>query len=253
MNDEIIILESVSKCYPFKGRDYKDRGTILNFFRRKKFHAIKNITFSIKEGESVGFLGKNGAGKTILLKLIAGIVFPTDGKVTVNKPVSPIFEYGAGFHFEFTGMENIFLYGALLGIKKREIQDKLDKIVKFSELENFLGFKLKHYSTGMKIRLAFSVATILKPEILILDEALSSGDQGFIKKVHNVIFNLKEHGITLLISSHSYELLKKFCKKGIVLDKGNMVFYGGINEAIDYYQEKILLDKSSLVNAIKSL
>lgn len=251
MNNEIITLENVSKSYPFQGREFKDRSNLFSFFIRKKFQAIKDVCLRINDGDSVAFLGKNGAGKTILLKIISGIVFPTSGKVIVRKPISPIFEYGAGFHPEFTGVENIFLYGSLLGISRKHIQNKLDEIVAFSELESFLGFKLKHYSTGMKVRLAFSVVTVLKPEVLILDEALSAGDQGFVKKVHNVIFNLKEHGVTMLISSHSKETLKKFCKNGIVLNRGQLVFSGGIDEAIKYYEQEILLDKSSLIDTVK--
>lgn len=240
-SNEIIILENISKNYPFKGREFKDRSSLFNFFKRKQFQAIKGVSLNINQGDTVGFLGKNGAGKTILLKIISGIVYPTSGKIIVKKPVSPIFEFGAGFHPDFSGLENIFLYGSLLGISRKHIKNKLDEIIAFSELEDFLDFKLKHYSTGMKTRLAFSVASLLKPEILILDEALSLGDEGFVKKVHEKVFHLQRQGTTMLITSHSREILKKFCTRGVVLDKGRIVFDGTIDQGVNYYKEEILM------------
>lgn len=237
---EVITLENISKHYLFKGREQKNQNDVLGaFFSSQKLQALKEISLSINDGEHVGFIGNNGAGKTILLKIISGIVYPSGGNILVKKPVSPIFEYGAGFHPEFTGRENVFLYGSLLGIRKELINRNFDEIVAFSELVNFLDLKIKHYSTGMKIRLAFSVASLLKPKILLLDEALSAGDQGFVKKVHSKIEELQKENVTMLITSHSTEILMKFCKKGFVLDKGLLVYSGNINNAIDYYQQNI--------------
>lgn len=230
MNKEVIILKDVCKSYPF-----------FKMFNKERFYAISNISLSITEGESVAFLGKNGAGKTILLKIISGIVYPTSGEIIVSRPVSPIFGFGAGFHPELTGVENIFLYGSLLGIERKEIQTRLNEVIELSELENFLTFKLKHYSTGMGIRLAFSVASLLKPEILILDEALSVGDQGFIQKAHNKIRELQNRNLTMLVTSHSHELLKRFCKRGVVLDQGKILYEGEINQAVDFYRKEVLL------------
>ncbi len=242
MSSEIITLENICKSYSFSSREFKDRGNLFNLIAKKRFHALQNTSFSISKGESVAFLGKNGAGKTILLKIISGIIFPTSGKVIVKKAVSPIFEYGAGFHPELSGMENIFLYGALLGIRKKMIDARLNEIVKFSELGDFLDFKLKHYSTGMKVRLALSVVSVLNSEILILDEALSAGDQGFVRKVHDKIFELQKKRVTMLITSHSSEILKKFCTRGVVLEKGRILFDGEISYAIKYYLENILME-----------
>lgn len=223
MNHKVIVLEKISKNYQKVG-----------------FQALSDINFTVNNGDCIGFIGKNGAGKTVLLKIISGIIYPSSGSLIVRKPISPIFEYGAGFHPELRGRENIFLYGSLLGIRKKLINNKLDEIIAFSGLDNFLDFKLKHYSTGMKIRLAFSTASILKSEILILDEALSAGDKSFVQKVHERVFELQNQGITMLITSHSQEILKKFCKKGFVLDKGHLLFGGNINDAIDFYKNNVL-------------
>ena len=254
MSEGIIILKNVSKKYFFKNRLERDIKFSLNsFFNRQEFWALKNINLKINNGEHIGFLGKNGAGKTVLLKIISGVIHPSCGCVFVKKSISPIFEYGAGFHPEFTGRENIFLYGSLLGIRKELINKNFDEIVAFSELKNFLDLKIKYYSTGMKIRLAFSVASLLKPEILLLDEALSVGDQGFVRKIHDRIKELQKENVTMLITSHSIEILIKFCKKGIVLDKGEMVFNGEINSAINYYKKNILHEDSDQKTLSKSL
>ena len=253
MSSEVIVLENASKSYRFAGREFKDRSNLLNFFGGTKFQALDNINFSISSGDCVGFIGKNGAGKTILLKVVAGIVYPSSGRVIIKKPVSPIFEYGAGFHPELTGKENIILYGSLLGIRKKEIKRHFDEIVDFSGLGKFLDLKIKHYSTGMRIRLAFSVASLLKPEILILDEALSAGDQSFVKKVHSKIEELQNLGVTMLITSHSFEILRKFCKKGFVLDTGLLAYSGDINSSIDYYKENILKEENEQKVLLKNL
>ena len=243
MSGESIILEKVSKKFLLKSRSSKNcKGILKSFLVQEEFYALSDISLTILKSENIGLLGRNGAGKTLLLKIISGIVYPSCGIVDVKEAVSPIFEYGASFHPELTGQDHIFLYGSFLGIKKNEIRKNLDAIINFSELSNFLDFKLKHYSTGMRIKLAFSVASILQPEILILDEALSFGDQGFVKKVHSKVEELQNLGVTMLITSHSFEILKKFCKKGIVIDKGMIVYNGDINEAINYYKDEILLE-----------
>lgn len=242
MNKEVIILKNLSKKYLFNGKEDKNKGNLLrSLFPGSNFYALRNVNLKINNGEHVGVIGKNGAGKTILLKVIAGIVCPSDGNIIVKKLISPIFEFGAGFHSELTGYENVYLYGSLLGVKMKDIKRNFNSVVNFSELGKFLDLKIKYYSTGMRIRLAFSIASLLKPEILILDEALSLGDQGFIKKVHEKIYELQRKGVTTIVSSHSKDILKKFCTRGIVLYKGHLTFDGGISEAINYYEQEIII------------
>ena len=254
MNKESIILEKVSKKFLLKSRSSKNCKNILkSFLIKEEFHALSDISLTILKGEHVGLLGRNGAGKTLLLKTISGIVYPSCGIVNVKEVVFPVFEYGASFHPELTGQDHIFLYGSFLGIKKNEIRKNLDVIINFSELSNFLDFKLKHYSTGMRIKLAFSVASILQPEILILDEALSFGDRGFVKKAHGKMEELQNLGVTMLITSHSFEILKRFCKRGIVLDKGLLVYSGDINSSIDFYKKNILKEENEQKVLLKNL
>lgn len=241
MNKEIINLENVSKKFIFLNSFEKNfKGILKSFLTKQEFWALREINLRITDGEQIGFIGKNGAGKTLLLKVISGIVFPSLGNVFVKRIVSPIFEYGAGFHPELNGRENIFLYGSLLGIKKREIKNNFENIVSFSELSEFLELRIKYYSAGMRIRLAFSVASILKPEILILDEALSLGDMAFVKKMHDKIEELQRSNVTMLITSHSFEILKRFCTRGCVLRDGKIEYLGDIGSAIEYYEEKII-------------
>ena len=240
MNSEIISLVNITKVfYKWHVEERSGLKFLSNLFSQKRFTPLENISLKVNKGDQIAVVGKNGAGKTLLLKIISGIISPTSGELIVSKNISPIFEYGAGFHFDLTGADNIFLYGALLGIKRKEIISKISHIISFGELEKFIDMKLKYYSVGMRLRLAFSVASLLEPEILILDESLSFGDQGFVKKVHKKMEELQEKNTTMLITSHSTELLKKFCKKGIVLKDNKIGFSGNINEAIKFYDEII--------------
>ena len=246
---KIITLKNLSKYYYYPARHEKTvKGIISSFLRREKFYALNDISLEIFDGDFIGIIGKNGAGKTILLKILAGIVFPSLGEVIIKKPVSPIFQYGAGFHEDLTGRENIFFYAALLGIKKDYVVKNFDYIVDFSELENFLDIKIRYFSIGMRVRLAFSVASLLTSDILLLDEALSIGDQSFVAKAHKKIKELQQNGVTTIITSHSLEIIRKFCKKGFVLNKGKLLFSGDINSSISYYEEEILNQKVQIVS-----
>lgn len=205
----------------------------------KDFWALTDVNFSIERGESLGIIGKNGAGKSTLLKLIAGVTSPTKGNIRISGRVAPLIELGAGFHPELTGKENIYLNGSILGLKKAEIDKKLDEIIDFSELKEFIDQPIKHYSSGMYMRLAFSVAVAETPEILLIDEIFAVGDIPFQKKCIEKMKEFKENKVTMVIVSHSLDYMKEFCEKGLVLAEGKQVYFGSLNQAITAYQKII--------------
>lgn len=205
----------------------------------KDFWALTDINFSIEKGESLGIIGKNGAGKSTLLKLIAGVTSPTKGSIRINGRVAPLIELGAGFHPELTGKENIYLNGSILGMRKTEIDEKFDDIVHFSELEEFIDQPIKHYSSGMYMRLAFSVAIAETPEILLIDEIFAVGDISFQKKCIEKMKEFKKNKVTMVIVSHSLDYIKEFCEKGLVLADGKQVYFGGLTQAVTAYQKII--------------
>mgnify|MGYP000590574961 CR=1 FL=1 len=204
-----------------------------------EFWALQNISFSLEKGDRLGILGLNGAGKSTLLKVIAGVFKPTSGMVTRHGRIAPLLELGAGFDMQYTGAENIYLYGAVLGYSKEFIQSKYDEIVAFSELEKFINVPLKNYSAGMKSRLGFAIATIVEPEILILDEVLSVGDAKFRKKSEKKVKDMFDKDVTVLFVSHSLEQVKRLCNKAMILDHGQMKAFGDIDEIAPVYEEMI--------------
>lgn len=239
-NKEIIKIKNVSKTYKL----YKnERQRLLSAFRTKpnysKKNAINNISFSIKKGESVAIFGKNGAGKSTLLKLITGVTYPTKGIIRVNGRVSAMLELTAGFNGEMTGRDNIYFRGELLGASREEIKFLEKDIVEFANLGEYIDQPLRTYSSGMKARLGFAVNINVNPEILIVDEALSVGDENFRRKCNNKINELVSGGVTFLFVTHSTASARKFCKRGIVLKKGKIVFDDEINKAADYYAAMI--------------
>lgn len=205
--------------------------------RFKEFVALKDICLEIKKGESWGIVGKNGAGKSTLMRLICGIIAPDKGSVSINGSISPILELGAGFDPELTAGENIFLQGALLGYSKNFMKEHYDEIVEFSELKNFLDMPIKNYSTGMQARMAFSVATIGKPEILIIDEALSVGDAAFQKKCTDRIHKMLQNTVTLLLVSHSRHMIEQLCEKAVWLRGGEVAMIGSSKEVCAAYAD----------------
>ncbi len=205
----------------------------------KDFWALTDINFSLNKGESLGIIGKNGAGKSTLLKLFAGVTSPTKGNISINGRVAPLIELGAGFHPELTGKENIYLNGSILGLKKKEIDDKFEEIVNFSELKEFIDQPIKHYSSGMYMKLAFSVAIAETPEILLIDEIFAVGDIPFQKKCMEKMKEFKKNNVTMIIVSHTLDYIKEFCEKGLVLDEGRQVYFGNLDEAIAAYQKII--------------
>jgi hypothetical protein len=205
----------------------------------KEFWALKDISLKIEKGDRVGLVGLNGAGKSTLLKVISGVLKPTEGKVKISGNIAPLLELGAGFNNQYTGTENIFLYGAMLGHSKAFLNEKYKEIVKFSELGEFIDVPVKNYSSGMKSRLGFAIATIVEPDILILDEVLSVGDAKFRKKSTKKIKSMIENNVTVLFVSHSIDQVLDLCNKAILLEKGHLVAYGSAQEIADIYQKKL--------------
>ena len=203
----------------------------------KEFLALNNIDFEVKQGESWGIVGSNGAGKSTLLKLICGIIAPNIGSVTINGSISPMLELGAGFDPELTAGENIFLEGALLGHSRTFMREHYDEIVEFSELKDFLDMPIKNYSTGMRTRMAFAVATVVKPEILIVDEVLSVGDAAFQQKCEKRIHEMLHNATTLLLVSHSKDTVERLCDKALWLRRGEVVMTGNAKEVCTAYEE----------------
>ena len=203
----------------------------------KEFFALKNINFEVKRGESWGIVGKNGAGKSTLLKLICNVIAPDSGFVKINGSISPMLELGGGFDPQLTAGENIYLEGALLGYSRAFIREHYDEIVAFSELADFLNMPIKNYSTGMQARMAFSIATAVKPDILIVDEVLSVGDAAFQRKCENRIDEMLQNGTTLLLVSHSSATVERLCKNALWLRDGETVMAGAAKEVCAAYAE----------------
>lgn len=195
--------------------------SIKKEIKYNEFWALQNVSFTVEKGDRVGILGLNGAGKSTLLKVIAGVFKPTEGSVTKHGKMVPLLELGAGFDQQYTGKENIYLYGAMLGYSKEFIDEKYDEIVKFSELKDFIDVPIKNYSSGMKSRLGFSIATVVSPKILILDEVLSVGDAKFRKKSEKKVLSMFDSGVTVLFVSHSLAQVQRICNKAMILEKGN--------------------------------
>ncbi len=204
-----------------------------------EFWALKDVSFKVEKGDRVGVLGFNGAGKSTLLKTIAGVLKPTTGSVKVAGVVAPMLELGAGFDPNYSGAENIYLYGATMGFSRKFIDEKFKEIVEFSELEEFMDAPLKSYSSGMRSRLGFAIATAVQPDVLILDEVLSVGDAAFRAKSEQRILDMMAEGVTVLFVSHSTESVKRICNKAIILTKGQLVAQGEVNEICDIYTEMI--------------
>ena len=213
--------------------------TIKREIQYNEFWALKNVSFSVEKGDRVGILGLNGAGKSTLLKVISGVFKPTEGHVDKHGKMVPLLELGAGFDPQYTGKENIYLYGAMLGYTKKFIDSKYDEIVEFSELQKFMDGPVKNYSSGMKSRLGFSIATVVEPKILILDEVLSVGDAKFRKKSEKKIMSMFDSGVTVLFVSHSLEQVQRLCNKAMILEKGKLIAYGDIAPISEQYSKMI--------------
>lgn len=221
--------------------DVKKRKEKKEKKKRNQFWALNNVSFQVKRGEVIGFMGSNGAGKSTLLKIVAGVMKPTKGAVQTYGNICPMIELGAGFDPQLTARENIYLNGSIMGYSKRFIDQKFDEIVEFSELKEFLDVPVQNYSSGMIARLAFSIATVVDPEILIVDEILSVGDIAFQAKSEAKMLSMIKGGTTVLFVSHSAEQLKKMCDRVIWLDHGTVQKIGGkevCNQYVSYMKNK---------------
>ena len=241
-NDDIVIcLKNVSKYYPiYKNPKDRLKELILRKEYHKKFWALKDISLEVKKGETLGIIGENGAGKSTLLKIISRTLTPSSGEVIIKGRVSPILELGMGFHPEFSGRENIYLSASLLGLSPQEIEEKINAIIAFSELGNFIDQPVKTYSSGMYVRLAFSIATSVNPDILVIDEALSVGDAYFQKKSLNKILEFKKKGKTIIFCSHNTYHITHVCTRAVWIDHGRIVKNGNVFEVVGEYEENCL-------------
>lgn len=213
------------------------QGKIVN----EEFWALKNVSFTVFKGEVFGIIGENGAGKSTLLKMVARVLRPNTGRVWVKGNVAPLLSVGAGFHQELTGRENVYLNGTLLGFTRKEIDEKLEGIIEFSELENFIDAPIRTYSSGMVARLGFAVATDSKPDILIVDEVLAVGDEAFQAKCFDRIETYQAEGMTTLLVTHSSERIRKFCTRVAWLEKGELKMLGNTTEVVASYGDTMKL------------
>jgi lipopolysaccharide transport system ATP-binding protein len=253
VSDDIAIrVKCLGKKYTIGGHQEKYqtfRDAIINFVKapvRKwtrrsadqstnEFWALKDVSFEVKKGEVIGIIGRNGAGKSTLLKILSRITSPTEGEIDIYGRVGSLLEVGTGFHPELTGRENIFLSGSILGMRKREIEEKFDEIVKFAEIEKFIETPVKRYSSGMYVRLAFAVAAFLEPEILLVDEVLAVGDAAFQKKCLGKMGDVAKEGRTVLFVSHNMGAITRLCQRGILLDSGNLSAEGSMHDVVKTY------------------
>ena len=250
--DNVISVKDLSKVYRLYDNPIDRLKEILNIFHKsyhKEYYALNNLSFDIKRGETVGIIGINGAGKSTLLKIITGVLTPTGGNIEVKGKISALLELGAGFNMEYTGIENIYLNGTMMGFSKEEVDKKLDDILDFADIGDFVNQPVKTYSSGMFVRLAFAVAINVEPDILVIDEALSVGDVFFQQKCYKKIKELAGKS-TVLIVSHDLNAMTKFCERIIVMSAGQKVFDGEPNEAIAKYFK---LKQGALRNDKKSI
>lgn len=240
-----VVLSGVSVCYRIPTerintlKEQVIRRVTGRSVKSNEFWALRNITLKVHQGEAIGLIGNNGAGKSTLLKVIARVQRPTSGKVRVRGSISPLIELGAGFHPELTGRENIFINGAMLGFSKRQMRQKFDSIVAFSELEAFIDAPLRTYSSGMIARLGFAVASDVEPDILIIDEALSVGDEAFQKKCLARMNAFRQEGTTIFFVTHALDIVHTLCPRAIWLDGGRIRYAGPTDEVVDAYRQNL--------------
>ncbi len=240
----IIEVRNLSKQYKIgqKQRYLSLRDSVSDFFKSKgrntegsDFWALDDVSFDVHAGESIGIIGRNGAGKSTLLKILSRITPPTKGKVILRGRLASLLEVGTGFHSELTGRENVFMNGSILGLRRAEIAQKFDEIVAFSGVEQFLDTPLKHYSSGMQLRLAFAVAAHLEPEILVIDEVLAVGDAEFQKKCLGKMDEVSRSGRTVILVSHQMNIIQSLCHRCILFRNGQISKIGEVNDTINYY------------------
>ena len=236
----VIKFNNVTKIYKlYKSDSARFKGLFSSKVPYKVNKAVNSLSFEVRSGESVALFGRNGAGKSTILKMVTGVAFPTEGEVYVDGKVSALLELGAGFDPESTGRENITFKCSLMGMNEEEIASVEDDIIEFADIVEYIDQPLRSYSSGMKARLGFAISVNSQPDILIVDEALSVGDKNFQQKCKDKVAEImSDENVTLLFVTHSLQTAKDFCKRGIVLEKGKKLFDGDIEEAIDFYDKK---------------
>lgn len=239
-NEVVIRFDNVTKLYKlYKSDKARFKGLFSKKVPYKENRAVKSMSFEVRKGESVALFGRNGAGKSTILKMITGVCFPTEGNVEVFGKVSALLELGAGFDPESTGRENIAFKCSLMGMSEEEIAVVEPDIIEFADIGEYIDQPLRSYSSGMKARLGFAISANARADILIVDEALSVGDKAFRKKCKEKVANIMaDENVTLLFVTHSLQTAKDFCKRGIVLEKGKKLFDGDIDEAIEFYDSR---------------
>lgn len=246
MDEVAIQVENLDKVYKLYEKPMDRLREALGFARRKKLYrehyALRDVNMTVKKGETIGIIGTNGSGKSTILKIITGVLSPTRGNVTINGRISALLELGAGFNMEFTGIENVYLNGTMIGFSKAEIDAKLQDIIDFADIGDFINQKVKTYSSGMFVRLAFAVAINIEPEILIVDEALSVGDVFFQNKCYHKFEEFKAEGRTILFVSHDLSSISKYCDRVVLLERGCKLGEGTPKEMIDMYK-KVLVNQ----------
>lgn len=239
---QVVSFDGVSKSFHRHAGRMLLRDRVKNLLwpsMRERFHALQKVSFDVRSGESLGIMGHNGAGKSTLLNIATSLCMPDEGKVTINGRVAALLELGSGFHPDLTGAENVRINAALLGLSRREARKRFDEIVEFSELGEFINEPLRTYSSGMVMRLAFSVAISVNPDILIIDEVLGVGDQSFSTKCSERILQLRRSSKSMIVVSHSPEMLERLCDRGLWLDHGQVVKTGCIRDVLDAYLNRV--------------
>ncbi|AYP22704.1 MULTISPECIES: ABC transporter ATP-binding protein [Pantoea] len=240
----MITFESVTREFSVGNYQHSTLKELFSFQKKrtqpgKIYRAVDDVSFSITPGQAVGVLGRNGAGKSTLLKLLTRIIAPSSGKITVDGSISCLLEVGAGFHHELSGYENIFLSGSILGMSRKEIETKIESIIEFAEVRDFIYEPVKYYSSGMYVRLAFSIGVHLDSEILVIDEALAVGDANFQAKCLNKINQVKESGKTIFFVSHNVNQVESICDACLVMEKGQLIYQGDTSKAVEIYNQLI--------------
>ncbi|QYK69604.1 ABC transporter ATP-binding protein [Paenibacillus sp. S02] len=239
-NELAIEIGNITKTYKVYNKPYHKLLEIFNLGKKNtEINALKGISFKVEKGKTCGIVGPNGSGKSTLLQILTGILQPTSGYFNVKGRISALLELGAGFNPDYTGRENIFLYASILGVEKKEIETKIDEIIEFAQIGDFIDRSVKTYSSGMYVRLAFAVAINVDPDILIVDEALAVGDESFQRKCFRKFEELKEKGVTILFVTHSLGLVKQFCDEAVLIYKGELIEQGHPNHVINVYTKLI--------------
>jgi ABC-2 type transport system ATP-binding protein len=252
MNDVAIKVDNVSKIFKLPHEKNSSlKSTVINFHKRgyESQQALKDVSFEVKKGEFFGIVGRNGSGKSTMLKVLAGIYNPTEGRIQINGSLTPFIELGVGFNKELSGRENIFLNGALLGFSRKQIKSMYKDIVEFAELEKFMDQKLKNYSSGMQVRLAFSIAIRAQGQILLLDEVLAVGDAAFQQKCNDYFTGLKRGKQTIILVSHNMDSIEKYCERALFLEAGEVVAIGESANIAGMYEDMILKEEAEKSSA----